>query len=182
MSTVLKSGAKRLHASAWEYLRNDALDARYYFTSPTAKTPELRFNTYGFNVSGPVTFGKFYNGDRDKTFFFYNMEWRSLIQGGTLNQTVPFTSTYGGNFSSNLPADLKDSAGNLVLHSGLHTPCSNQLSAAQATRFTNAGLVLSTPNSAGGCSGHCAARGAGMTGRSVSERKSEVVVISDVSH
>ena len=99
MTMVFKSGTKQFHASAWEFLRNDALDAGNFFTNAAGqKPPELRFNTYGFNVGGPVTFGKLYNKDRDKTFFFYNMEWRKLINGGLINQTVPLTSEYGGQF------------------------------------------------------------------------------------
>ena len=47
---------------------------------------ELRLNVFGFNVGGPVTLGKFYNRDRKKTFFFYNMEWRRLIQGSITQQ------------------------------------------------------------------------------------------------
>src|SRR5271156_6393308 len=106
MTMVLKSGSSTLHASAWEFNRNDALDARNFFnpatnlngtTNPVA---ELRLNVFGFNVGGPVTFGKLYNRDRKKTFFFYNMEWRRLIQGGLTNQTVPLASTYGGNFGA----------------------------------------------------------------------------------
>ncbi|HVO59423.1 MAG TPA: hypothetical protein VMT53_00740, partial [Terriglobales bacterium] len=85
-----------LHASAWEFLRNDALDARNYFNprmNPDGtlnKVTELRFHTFGFNVGGPVDFWK----SDHKTFFFYNMEWRDLIQGQILNQTVPFASEY----------------------------------------------------------------------------------------
>jgi len=74
MTTVLKSGTKTFHASAWEYLRNDWLDARKY-TQPVK--PTLRFNTYGLNVGGQAPFGKDH-----PTFFFYNMEWRKLRQGG----------------------------------------------------------------------------------------------------
>ncbi len=126
MTTVLKSGTKKLHASAWEYLRNDALDARAYFTAPGAPNPELRFNTYGFNVGGPVTLGKLYNSDHSKTFFFYNMEWRSLITaGGGLNTTVPLTSTYGGAFPSSTPITI---------------PQQSQLSQAEQNRFIAAGL------------------------------------------
>ena len=47
-----------------------------------------------------MTLGHFYNPDKKKTFFFYNMEWRKLINGGATNQTVPDPATYGGNFSS----------------------------------------------------------------------------------
>ena len=62
-------------------------------TSTANKRPKLRFNTYGFNVGGQVPFAKSH-----PTFFFYNMEWRKLRQGGNYNQTVPLPSTYGGNF------------------------------------------------------------------------------------
>jgi len=101
MTMVLKSGSSTLHASAWEFNRNDAFDARNPFTPATQPASKLRLNVFGFNVGGPVTLGKLYNRDRKKTFFFYNMEWRRLILGSVNNsQTVPDPATYGGNFSS----------------------------------------------------------------------------------
>src|SRR6185503_10967249 len=57
-------------------------------------------NVFGFNVGGPVTLGHLYNPERKRTFFFYNQEWRRLIQGGLTNQPVPDPATYGGNFGS----------------------------------------------------------------------------------
>ena len=102
MTMVLKSGTSGLHASAWEFNRNDGFDARNYFNAAPQKVAELRLNVFGFNVGGPVTFGKLYNPDRKRTFFFYNMEWRRLVQGGLTNQPVPPTSEYGGNFGSTL--------------------------------------------------------------------------------
>src|SRR5258708_8307472 len=111
MTMVLKSGTNALHASAWEFNRNDAFDARNYFNPAPQKVAELRLNVFGFNVGGPVTLGKLYNPERKRTFFFYNMEWRRLIQGGLTNQPVPDSSTYGGNFCVNAinvpsPADV----------------------------------------------------------------------------
>src|ERR1700733_14612907 len=101
MTMVLKSGSSTLHASAWEFNRNDAFDARNPFTPATQPAAELRLNVFGFNVGGPVTLGKFYNRDRKKTFFFYNMEWRRLIQGSVnASQTVPDPASYGGNFGA----------------------------------------------------------------------------------
>ena len=88
ITTVVKSGTKQFHASAWEFDRNDALDARNYFNPAPAKVAELRFNVYGFNAGGQVP-----SVQEHPTFFFYNMEWRSLVQGGLTNQTVPFTDT-----------------------------------------------------------------------------------------
>ncbi len=92
MSMVLKSGTRNLHASAWEFNRNDAFDARNYFNPAPQKVAELRLNVFGFNVGGPVTLGHLYNPERKRTFFFYNMEWRRLIQGGLTNQPVPGSS------------------------------------------------------------------------------------------
>ena len=114
MTMVLKSGTNTLHASAWEFNRNDAFDARNYFNPAPQSVAELRLNVFGFNVGGPVTLGKLYNPERKRTFFFYNMEWRRLIQGGLTNQPVPDTSTYDGNFGStliNVPSAADVSAG-----------------------------------------------------------------------
>jgi len=96
MTMVLKSGTTQLHGSAWEFVRNDALDARNFFNPPPRKVAELRQNVFGFNAAGPVTFGKLYNPNRTKTFFFYNMEWRRYVNGGLTNQTVPDPASYGG--------------------------------------------------------------------------------------
>jgi len=103
MTLVLKSGTKQFHASAWEFNRNDAFDARYYTNRAPSPVAELRQNQFGFNVGGPVTFGKLYNPDKNKTFFFYNMEWRKYINGNTLQLLEPDPGTYGGDFSNALP-------------------------------------------------------------------------------
>lgn len=89
ISSVTKSGTNRFHAAAWEFFQNDALQARNYFVSKKAK---FRYNVFGFNVGGPVV--------KDKLFFFYNMEWRRLVNGTNINTTVPDPNTYGGNFGS----------------------------------------------------------------------------------
>jgi hypothetical protein len=131
-SSALKSGTREFQFSLWEFFRNDALDARNYFNAAPAPVAELRYNLFGFNVGGPVTFGKLYNATRTKTFFFYNMEWRKLIQGQTLNQTVPLPSTYGGDFSA-AGLDLVQ----------LHAPAACQVSAAVKAQFAAARQALS---------------------------------------
>ncbi|HET7890203.1 MAG TPA: carboxypeptidase regulatory-like domain-containing protein [Candidatus Sulfotelmatobacter sp.] len=102
ITEVIKSGTKQYHASAWEFDRNDAFDARNYFNPAPNKVAELRFNTYGFNVGGPVDFWK----SDHKTFFFYNMEWRALIQGQILNQSVPLASWYPTSAGAVLPTTV----------------------------------------------------------------------------
>ena len=129
LTMVFKSGTKTFHASGWEFFRNDDLDAGNYFTNAAGgKAPELRFNTFGFNVGGPVFIPKLYNRNRDKTFFFYNMEWRKLVQGGLVNQTVPSTSLYGGQFNTTI-----------------NVPLANQLSANQLAQYTSLGLTPGAP-------------------------------------
>lgn len=147
ITTAIKSGTRQFHASAWEFDRNDALDARNYFNPAPAKVAELRFNTFGFNAGGQVPLFK-----NHPTFFFYNMEWRRLVQGGLTNQTVPFADTYGGDFAANLPKDSVDINKATIPNSGLHVPCANQLSPAQITAFNNAGITtFSTPAAGGSC-------------------------------
>jgi hypothetical protein len=125
MTIAFKSGAKEFHASAWEFVRNDALDAANYFTNAAGKSPsELRFNTYGFNVGGPVFIPKLYNKDKDKTFFFYNMEWRKQVTGGLTNQQVPGAPEYNGQFATQI----------LV-------PAANQLSANLLAQYKSLGLT-----------------------------------------
>ena len=132
ISSVLKSGTKTLHFSLWEFFRNDALDARNYFNFAPAPVAELRYNLFGFNVGGPLTLGKLYNPSKSKTFFFYNMEWRRLIQGQTLNQTVPPTAYYHGDFS-----------GSGYGLGQLHAPAVCQVSPAIQTQFAAAHQPLS---------------------------------------
>jgi Carboxypeptidase regulatory-like domain/TonB-dependent Receptor Plug Domain len=60
-----KSGTSTFHGTAFEYLRNDAFDARNYF-SPT-KTA-LKQNIFGYTVGGPII-------KRDKAFFFWSEQW-----------------------------------------------------------------------------------------------------------
>src|SRR3989440_6833352 len=131
MTMVLKSGTTQLHASAWEFNRNDALDARNFFNTTPQPIAKLRLNVFGFNVGGPITFGKLYNPDKKRTFFFYNMEWRKLIQGSVNNgQVVPEPATYGGNFTGFVPDDKNDVNGVPIPNSGLHAPCASQISPA----------------------------------------------------
>jgi hypothetical protein len=96
VTMATKSGTKDFHASAWEYLRNDKLDANTYFANANSKPkPELRYNTFGFNVGGPIPIQK-----ERKTFFFYNMEWRRLVNGGEINATAVPRAMTTGDFSS----------------------------------------------------------------------------------
>ena len=89
---VLKSGTQKFHGALWEFNRNDAFDANYYFSKQQHQpTPELRLNIFGGNLGGPLFIPHLYNTQRNKTFFFVNEEWRKFVQGvnPTLTNTIP---------------------------------------------------------------------------------------------
>lgn len=104
----IKGGTNKLHGGAWEFLRNDHLDAPGFFQRGPHTEKQHEF---GFKIGGPVYIPKIYNG-KDKTFFFFNMDWYRL-RGGTSNQTItlPTTAMRGGDFSGLLDTNPADSLG-----------------------------------------------------------------------
>jgi hypothetical protein len=97
VNIVSKSGSNQLHGTAWDFLRNDAFDAKAPFQSAI---PKLRQNQFGFVVGGPIYIPKVYDG-RNKTFFLVNYEgWRI---GNGLNQdnfNTPNPAQLNGDFSA----------------------------------------------------------------------------------
>jgi len=80
----LKSGTSKFHGGAWEFDRNDALDAHAWSDNDNgqlAQKSELRYNVFGGNIGGPVFIPHVYNSSKKKTFFFYNEEWRREVTG-----------------------------------------------------------------------------------------------------
>lgn len=78
VNLLIKSGTNKLHGGAWEFLRNDDLDARDFFQ--VGVVPPFKRNQFGANLGGPIDFPRIYNG-KDKTFFFFNYEgWRQVKQ------------------------------------------------------------------------------------------------------
>ena len=73
ISINTKSGGSTFHGTAYEFLRNDAFDARRPFDT-TGKVPKLRFDQFGGNLSGPIIIPHFSSGDHKKLFFFFNYE------------------------------------------------------------------------------------------------------------
>src|SRR5438309_6631361 len=86
VSMSIKSGAQKFHGTLFEFARNDAFQAHNYFDNNTGQKknkPELRMNIFGGNISGPVFIPGVYNTEKKKTFFFYNEEWRKIVQGSS---------------------------------------------------------------------------------------------------
>jgi hypothetical protein len=77
VNVITKSGSNNFHGEMFDFIRNDAFDARNYFATPGSKTP-LRLNQFGGNLGGPVV--------HDKVFFFADYEG--------VRQTITNTTIY----------------------------------------------------------------------------------------
>lgn len=101
-----RSGTNQWHGSAYEFLRNDALDARNFFA---ARKPVLRYNQFGGSFSGPAI--------KNRTFFFVNSEWVRTRSQQTRLLGVPSAAEIGGQFASAITdplANFAPFAGNAI--------------------------------------------------------------------
>jgi hypothetical protein len=134
---VLRSGSQRFHGTLWEFNRNDAFSAGYYFSKQQNRpTPELRLNIFGGNFSGPLFIPKVYNTQKNKTFFFVNEEWRKLIQGANPVVTNTIPAAYFPAAGSNL---------NYVPLSGKTLTVPNTNDPAKLAQYAANGLVAGQP-------------------------------------
>ena len=90
VNLTLKSGANSFHGTAYDFLRNEKLDARNFFDP--AKKPPFKRNDYGFTLGGPAI--------KDKAFFFFAYEKLARRESSTVNNTIPTVPMRGGNFSA----------------------------------------------------------------------------------
>jgi len=92
INVQLKSGSNHFHGSAFEFIRNDAVDARNYFRNAPLKKNVLRQNQFGGTLGGPVW--------RDKTFFFLSYEGLRSTQETPSLANVLTAAQRNGDFSS----------------------------------------------------------------------------------
>ena len=101
ISVVTKSGTNGIRGSAFEFLRNDALNANTFFNNKNKLPREvLKRNQYGFTVGGPIVVPKLVDG-RDRVFFFAGFQGQRIVQTVTGGPTPTFTpAELTGNFSN----------------------------------------------------------------------------------
>lgn len=75
VNMVTKTGGNEFHGALFEFLRNEKLDAKNFFTPPGGDKAPFKQNQYGVQFNGPVIIPKLYDG-RNKTFFMFG--WESL--------------------------------------------------------------------------------------------------------
>jgi len=116
VNVAIKSGTNQLHGTAYEFLRNEKLDARSFFSQ--GRTP-LRFNLFGASMGGPII--------KNKLFLFGNYEGVRERRTSATSAQVPTEAMRRGDFSGQPtlydPLTL-DSAGNRVPFSGNLIPAS----------------------------------------------------------
>jgi hypothetical protein len=118
VSVATKSGSNTLHGTVFEYLRNDAFDARNFFVRkvPLASgglqkdpIPPLDRHQFGGAVGGALVIPGVYDG-HSRTFFFSDYAGLKEKRGQVFVNTVPTAQTRNGDFS-----DFRDTSGNLIL-------------------------------------------------------------------
>jgi Carboxypeptidase regulatory-like domain/TonB dependent receptor len=104
-----RSGNNLLHGSAYDYMKNDKLNANSWANNRNnVLRGRQRHNEYGFTLSGPVYLPKIYDG-RNKTFFFFNWEQVNDHGVSTPTATIPTAAQKAGDFSQTFT-----SAGQLI--------------------------------------------------------------------
>jgi len=93
ISVAIKSGTNSIHGSAFEFLRNEKLDANDFFANRAGlKRGPFRFNQFGGTLGGPVW--------RNRTFFFGSFQGTRTRASSTSVVTVPTAEQVRGNFGN----------------------------------------------------------------------------------
>jgi Carboxypeptidase regulatory-like domain len=128
INATLRSGTNKFHGSAWDFLRNNALDAKGYFFRPGPGSKErdepLHRNQFGFTVGGPIL--------KNKTFFFMDAQTTLLSQAQDFVLPVPSDAERAGIF----PSTIKNPAtGQQVSYNGVPNEIPPSLISQPATYF-----------------------------------------------
>src|SRR5579863_4059508 len=103
LNATVKSGTNSIHGAAWEFFRNDKLDAADYFENNTGlKKGELRQNQFGASIGGPIL--------KNRLFFFGDYEGKRRVQGTPENGNVPTALMRSSNYT-NLSDTLAENDG-----------------------------------------------------------------------
>ena len=99
INIAIKSGTNEIHGTAYEFLRNDVLNARNFFAEEDPVTgrskPQLRYNQFGASVGGPIA--------RNRLFYFFNYEGTRVRTFAPESARYPTPAQLNGDFSGELP-------------------------------------------------------------------------------
>jgi len=104
IQVVTKSGGRTFHGLGSFFLRNEYLNANNFFNNRMGvPRPTYRYQTWTYNIGGPVYVPGRFNRNRDKLFFFWSQEYWPIKAPGVLRTlTVPTELERAGDFSQSL--------------------------------------------------------------------------------
>jgi hypothetical protein len=144
INQVTASGTNKIHGTVYDYLQNDALNAKSWLSTSTTKKAPVRYNQFGVVVSGPIVVPHFYNG-RDKAFFLASYEGlRDTFATFTLG-TVLTDRMRAGDFGE-LNKQLVDPYTHAKYVNNVITESINPVSAKLLPYFTRANLPGTSNN------------------------------------
>ncbi|MGB7549118.1 MAG: TonB-dependent receptor [Terracidiphilus sp.] len=127
INATTKSGANKIHGSAWEFLRNNVFDARGYFESPGQPKAPYQQNQFGGTLGGPIV--------KNNTFFFVDYEGTRIGSAETDFATVPTKIEQTGDFSDILgPQTGVDPLGRPVYTNEIYNPATTRSVNGQTVR------------------------------------------------
>ncbi len=99
INVLTKSGGNAYHGALFEFVRNNDFDAKpYAFTAVRPGVQPFKWNDYGFEIDGPVSIPKLFNG-KNRLFFMANDEWLVQKQTQQVTYSVPTAAMFAGDFS-----------------------------------------------------------------------------------
>ncbi len=101
---VTKSGSRQFHGAGMYYKRHEQFNANSFFNNNLGLRKSInRFNTYSYNVGGPVFIPGKFNRSRDKLFFFWNHEYLPRKSSSAVQRvTMPSAPERAGDFSQSV--------------------------------------------------------------------------------
>lgn len=150
INAVTKSGTNQFHGDAFEYFRNEFLNANDWFNNlHGTRRPEYRQNQVGGTIGGPVLLPH-YNG-RNRTFFFFDWQYTPHVTTGSFTDTIPTGNMISSNFTNlqdlinGNSGSTADALGRKFPHGAVLDPATTRSVAAGATDPIS-GLTNGTAN------------------------------------
>ena len=94
INATIKSGTNQFHGSAYEFLRNEKLDAKNFFDDPNSPIAPYKQNQFGLTIGGPIV--------TQPHIFFCRLRGLRIRQAQTLTSFVPTAAQLAGDFSDQL--------------------------------------------------------------------------------
>lgn len=102
INVITRSGTSQFHGGAYEFFRNDILNANNFFNNKNdISRPALRYHNFGWTLGGPLRIPRASKPGENKTFFFFSQEFRRVLTYTTFSSgEIPTAEERAGTFAS----------------------------------------------------------------------------------